>query len=131
MTSSLLRWPKATQADLAARGLMPNWLEDERVLLSHRRRPTRQLLALAQLLTDLSCGDEVATPVTTGSALLVGRITGEYHFEGRSPAGIVHRRPVRWNRLVLRSALVPAFALQDVRPLFRVRLASSRRLSRR
>ncbi len=29
---------KATQADLAARGLMQHWLEDERVLLSHRSR---------------------------------------------------------------------------------------------
>lgn len=207
---------QATQADLAARGLMPRWLEDERVQLSHRsrllakdpafyavsfpgtpadldyfwpgpdplapavenrvgdplwvlraenvgalgefldsgvvgfgagcgidsdvsgldlgamrdllgvpgrRRPNRQLLALAQLLTDVSGGDEVATPVAGGSALLVGRITGDYHFQGRSPAGIAHRRPVSWNRLVPRSAVAPAYALQDVRPLFRVRLA--------
>ena len=67
--------------------------------------------------------DEVAVLVQQGTALLVGEVVGDYEFAPRDDVGTRHRRRVRWDRLVPRSAVAPPSALQDVRPLFAVQLA--------
>ena len=58
-----------------------------------------------------------------GRALLVGEVLGDYEFAARDDGGTRHRRRVRWDRVVPRSAVAPPSALQDVRPLFAVQLA--------
>ncbi|MGI8592682.1 MAG: MSMEG_6728 family protein [Nakamurella sp.] len=83
-----------------------------------RRKPGRQLLALSQLVSDLAPGDEVATPVESGRALLAGRVAGDYEFAAADGSGLLHRRRVTWERIIPRSSVVPPYALQDVRPLF-------------
>lgn len=88
-----------------------------------RRRPGRPLLALSRFLQEVQVADEVAVLVQQGTALLVGEVVGEYEFAPRDDVGTRHRRRVRWDRLVPRSAVAPPSALQDVRPLFPVRLA--------
>ena len=91
-----------------------------------RRKSGRALAGLAAFLGDIRPGDEVAVLIGHGQQLLVGEITGNHTFStGRtrsSPdsAGPRHRRPVRWERVIGRSSVVPPASLQDVRPLFRV-----------
>jgi hypothetical protein len=94
-----------------------------------RRKPGRQLLALSQLVSDLAPGDEVATPVESGRALLAGRVAGDYEFAAADGSGLPHRRRVTWERIIPRSSVVPIYALQDVRPLFPVYLQSGDRPS--
>ena len=100
-------------------------LDDLRELVGSRgrRRPPRPLLALARFLTEVEVADEVAVLVQVGRALLVGEVRGDYEFAPRDDDGLRHRRRVRWDRVVPRSAVAPPSALQDVRPLFAVRLA--------
>ncbi len=86
------------------------------------RRVTRPLRALARFLTEVQVGDEVAVLVEDGRALLLGQVVGDYEFLATGNA-TTHRRRVRWDRTVPRSAVEPTYALQDVRPLFDVRLA--------
>ena len=71
----------------------------------------------------MQVADEVAVLVQQGRALLVGEVLGDYEFAARTDDGTRHRRRVRWDRVVPRSAVAPPSALQDVRPLFAVRLA--------
>ncbi len=88
------------------------------------RRVTRPLLALSRLLTEIGVGDEAAVLIDGGARLLVGTVLGNYEF---GPAGgmlTIHRRRVRWNRVIERSAVTPPAALQDVRPVFDVRLGA-------
>lgn len=81
--------------------------------------PTRPLRALARFVGDLEVGQPVAVPVQQGQALLAGEITGDYEFQPAT-SGLLHRRTVRWLRLLDRGAARPHGALQDVRPLFSI-----------
>ena len=84
------------------------------------RRPSRAVRALADFVAAVRPGDEIAMLVADGKSLLVGRVTGPYTFAPRDTAGLTHRRSVKWERIVARSALPRPAALQDVRPLFSV-----------
>lgn len=84
------------------------------------RRPTRALRALAEFVEAVRPGDNVGVLVDGGRSLLTGEVTGEYSFVPHDTAGLWHRRTVRWNRIVSRSAVPRPGALQDVRPLFSV-----------
>jgi hypothetical protein len=98
-------------------------LPDLREAVGGRGRVTRPLLALARFLGDVQVGDRVAVLVQGGATLLVGTVVGEYEFAGGGgPA--THVRRVRWGCVVSRSRVRPPAALQDVRPLFRVRLVA-------
>ena len=61
--------------------------------------------------------------VQGGRTLLLGEVAGGYEFSPAAGA-LTHRRSVRWDRFVPRTAVHPPYALQDVRPLFQVRLAA-------
>ena len=98
-------------------------LHELRDLVGARGRPGRPLLALSRFLQDVQVADEVAVLVQQGRALLVGEVLGDYEFAARDDDGTRHRRRVRWDRVVPRSAVAPPSALQDVRPLFAVQLA--------
>lgn len=86
-----------------------------------RRRSARPLAALVALVGEMRRGEEVAVPIENGRRLLLGEIVGDYAFAAGAENGLRHSRPVRWERVILRSSIVPPAALQDVRPLFRVR----------
>lgn len=94
-----------------------------------RRRPTRPLVALAVLVNDVRVGDEIAALVEQERALLVGRVRGDYEHAARDDLGARHRRRVRWDRVEPRAAVTPPSSLQDVRPLFQVRLAPAETLA--
>ena len=87
------------------------------------RRLTRPLIALARFLTEIAVGDEIAVLIDGGRRLLVGVVEGPYEFAAGGGESTAHRRPVRWDRVIQRSAVTPMASLQDVRPLFGVRLA--------
>ena len=89
-----------------------------------RRRSSRMLAALVGLVAQMREGEEVAVPIEHGRRLLLGEIVGNYSFDAGADTGLRHRRPVRWDRAIPRSSITPPAALQDVRPLFRVRRAS-------
>jgi hypothetical protein len=82
------------------------------------RRPAKDLRQLSAFLDDVRPGDPVAVPVAGGDGLLLGEVVGDYLFEGREL--LPHRRPVRWDRVVPRSAARPPATLQDPRALFPV-----------
>ncbi len=84
------------------------------------RRPAKALRQLSALLDEVHPGDRVALPVEGGAGLLLGTVTGDYAFAGRGP--LPHRRPVRWERVVPRSAALRPATLQDPRALFAVEL---------
>ena len=86
------------------------------------RRANRDLRFLGSLLDEVAVGDLVGTPVEGDTALLVGEVTGDYAFAPASVGGPLHRRPVRWDRRLPRSAVRPPSALQDPRRLFDVRV---------
>ncbi|MGS0688212.1 MSMEG_6728 family protein [Nakamurella sp. GG22] len=88
------------------------------------RRVTRPLLALSRLLTEINVGDEVAVLIDGGARLLTGTVLGDYEFGPAGGMSTIHRRRVRWNRVIDRSAVTPPAALQDVRPVFDVRLGA-------
>ena len=110
-----------TQAgiDVDATGLAPPEL---RALSKERsgRRPAKDLRQLSAFLDEVRPGDPVALPVEHGAGLLLGEVVGDYLFQGREL--LPHRRPVRWDRVVPRSAARPPATLQDPRALFRVLL---------
>lgn len=87
---------------------------------SPTRRPTRALRALAEFVEAVRAGDNLGVLVDGGQSLLTGEVTGEYSFIAHDTAGLLHRRAIRWNRIVSRSAVSRPGALQDVRPLFSV-----------
>ncbi|GGK56909.1 MSMEG_6728 family protein [Ornithinimicrobium pekingense] len=88
------------------------------------RRRAKDLRQLAVLLDEVREGDLVGLPVQHGDGLLLGRVTGGYAYAGRGP--LPHRRTVRWERVVPRSAALPPATLQDPRALFRVVLDPGR-----
>ena len=47
-----------------------------------------------------------ALPIEHGAGLLLGEVVGDYLFQGREL--LPHRRPARWDRVVPRSAALPA-----------------------
>jgi hypothetical protein len=94
-------------------------LDDLRALAGVRR-PTRGLRALADLVTAIESGDDLGVLISAGRSLLIGTVTGPYHYAPKDPAGVLHQRPVRWERVLARAALPRPAALQDVRPLFQV-----------
>lgn len=102
--------------DVDATGLAPAELS---VLARERsgRRPAKALRQLSALLDEVQPGDLVGLLVEQDASLLVGEVTGGYSFTGAGP--LPHRRPVRWQRVVPRSAAVRPAALQDPRGLFR------------
>ncbi len=87
-----------------------------------RRRPSRALVALAALVSEINEQDQVAVLVERDRSLLIGRVVGDYQFDPSDAVGLAHRRPVAWQRVVPRAAVIPSSALQDVRPLFTVAL---------
>ncbi|GAA3178444.1 hypothetical protein GCM10010531_35390 [Blastococcus jejuensis] len=108
-----------TQAgvDVDATGLSPAELRALAKELSGRR-PAKDLRQLSVLVDEMRPGDPVAVPVEQGAGLLLGEVVGDYLFQGREL--LPHRRPVRWDRVVPRSAVRPPSALQDPRALFSV-----------
>jgi hypothetical protein len=84
------------------------------------RRPSRALRALAEFVESVQPGDDIGVLISHGQSLLVGQVIGPYTFEPRGAAGLSHRRAVRWDRIIPRSAMPRPSALQDVRPLFSV-----------
>jgi hypothetical protein len=82
------------------------------------RRPAKDLRQLSAFLDEVRVGDRVAVPVDRGAGLLLGTVTGDYRFETREL--LPHRRPVRWDRVLPRSAVRPPATLQDPRALFAV-----------
>jgi hypothetical protein len=103
--------------DVDATGLTPGEL---RVLARELsgRRPAKDLRQLSALLDEVQAGDRVALPVEGGAGLLLGQVVGDYRFTAGEP--LPHRRPVRWGRVVPRSAVRPPASLQDPRALFSV-----------
>jgi hypothetical protein len=89
------------------------------------RRPTRALLALARLVTEVDVGAPVGVLVEQGQGLLLGEVAGHYEFRAGG-GNLTHYRRVRWDRVLARDAVRPSYALQDVRPLFQVRLRADR-----
>lgn len=87
------------------------------------RRNNRALRALASLGGELPPGSSIAVPIQAGAGLLAGRVIGEYAFVPKDESGLLHQRPVRWERVIPRSAVRPYGALQDVRPLFELAVA--------
>ncbi|MDQ1740556.1 MAG: hypothetical protein QOE53_2208 [Pseudonocardiales bacterium] len=84
------------------------------------RRPSRAVRALAEFVASVQPGDDIGVLISGGQLLLIGQVTGSYTFIPRGPAGLTHRRAVRWDRVIPRSAMPRPAALQDVRPLFAV-----------
>ena len=103
--------------DVDATGLTPVELRGLAKELSGRR-PAKDLRQLSAFLDELRPGDLVALPIEQGAALLLGRVTGEYRFEGREL--LPHRRSARWVRVLPRSAAPRPATLQDPRALFTV-----------
>lgn len=105
--------------DVDATGLSPTELR----LLARElsgRRPAKDLRQLSAFLDEVAPGDPVALLIEGGAALLLGTVAGEYEFQGREL--LPHRRRVRWDRVVPRTAALPPATLQDPRALFRVTL---------
>lgn len=104
-------------ADASAGGLaMLRELQD-----TPSRRPSRAVRALSEFVVSVQPGDDIGVLISGGQSLLVGQVTGPYAFTPRGGAmGLTHRRAVRWERVIPRSALPRPAALQDVRPLFSV-----------
>jgi hypothetical protein len=96
-------------------------LPDLQAMLDGRRRRSKPLLALARFLTEMEVGNDVGVFIERGRALLVGRLSGDYHFDPNAAHGLVHQRFVSWHSVVERADVVPPASLQDVRPVFRVR----------
>ncbi len=86
---------------------------------------TRPVAALLSFARDLRPGDRVAVEIEQGGRLLTGEVVGDYAFAARAD-GWQHHRTTRWERVVARSAVAPPSSLQDVRPLFPVRLGRDR-----
>ncbi|GAB2697680.1 MSMEG_6728 family protein [Thalassiella azotivora] len=84
------------------------------------RRPGKALRQLRALAGQVRPGDEVAVPVSGGTALLTGTVEGGYGFDPLVEP--LHRVPVRWREVVDRAAARPHGALQDPRALFAVHL---------
>lgn len=105
--------------DVDATGLTPAGLRSLARELSGRR-PAKDLRQLSVFLDEVRPGDLVALPVEQGTGLLLGRVAGDYRFDGREP--LPHRRPARWDRVVPRAAARRPAALQDPRALFSVLL---------
>jgi hypothetical protein len=105
--------------DVDATGLAPAELRTLSFELSGRR-PAKDLRQLSTFLDDVAPGDPVAVPIEHGTALLLGEITGDYHFQGREL--LPHRRPVRWAGVAPRAAAPRPATLQDPRALFSVLL---------
>jgi hypothetical protein len=82
------------------------------------RRPAKDLRQLSAFLDDVRPGESVALLVQSGAGLLLGEVTGGYRFESREL--LPHRRSVRWDRVVPRSAVRSPATLQDPRALFSV-----------
>ncbi len=95
----------------------------QQMLGAPTRRVTRPLIALARFIGDIGVGDEVAVLIDGGRRLLVGAVEGPYEFRAASGDSAPHRRRVRWERVVPRSAVTSMSALQDVRPVFDVQLS--------
>jgi hypothetical protein len=103
--------------DVDATGLEPAELRALSKELTGRR-PAKDLRQLSTFLDEVEPGDPVGLPVEHGAGLLLGAVGGDYRFEGREL--LPHRRPVRWDRVVPRSAARPPATLQDPRALFAV-----------
>ncbi len=83
-------------------------------------RRTKALLALARFVTEIETGDRIGVLVDRRTRLLVGTVTGDYHWAKSAEHGLHHRRPVAFDEVLLRADIDPPASLQDVRPLFRV-----------
>jgi hypothetical protein len=103
--------------DVDATGLTPGELRALARELSGRR-PAKDLRQLSAFLDEVRPGDRVALPVELGAGLLLGEVVGGYRFDAGEL--LPHRRPVRWERVVPRSAVRPPASLQDPRALFSV-----------
>src|SRR5919202_1763150 len=110
-----------TQAEAAAAGLLPSWVGDEELHLSHRSNLlAKDLRQLSAFLDEMAPGDLVGLPIERGAGLLLGEVVGDYLFAGREL--LPHRRPARFSHVVARSAARPPATLQDPRALFRITL---------
>jgi hypothetical protein len=117
LTAGIVGLGDQSGVDVDAGGLSPAELTALGRARSGRRR-AKDLRQLSALLDDVRPGDPVGVPVAQGRGLLLGEVAGDYVFAAREP--LPHRRPVRWDRVVPRSAALPPATLQDPRALFRV-----------
>ncbi|WP_111767115.1 MSMEG_6728 family protein [Nakamurella deserti] len=97
-------------------------IEDLQAALGLTRRRTKPLVALARFVNEIRTGDRVAVFVEHRARLLVGTVTGDYRWARTAEHGLHHQRPVAFDGVLVRSDVDPPASLQDVRPLFRVRL---------
>ncbi|MDQ1720269.1 MAG: hypothetical protein QOI26_3 [Pseudonocardiales bacterium] len=118
MVTGVVGFGAATGVPVDASALDLAALRELQVIPS--RRPSRGLRALADFIEAVRPGDDIGVLVSGGESLLIGQVTGPYTFAPRDTAGLTHRRTVRWNRVIARSAMPRPAALQDVRPLFSV-----------
>jgi hypothetical protein len=95
-------------------------------LVAPRRRRSKPLLALSRFVTDVPVGDRLALLIDGGRSLLTGTVTSPYRYRPSAPFGLCHQRAVSWREVLPRSSVTPPAALQDVRPVFDVRLDSTR-----
>ena len=105
--------------DVDATGLSPGELRTLARALAGKR-PGKDLRQLSAFLDDVAAGAHVALPVEQGAHLLLGEVLGGYRFAPGEP--VPHRRPVRWGRVVPRSAARRPWLLQDPRALFSITL---------
>ena len=117
LTAGVVGLGDQSGVDLDAAGLTPAELTALGRERSGRRR-AKDLRQLSAFLDDVRPGDLVGLPVAEGTGRLRGEVTGDYRFAPREP--LPHRRPVRWDRVVSRSAAQPPATLQDPRALFSV-----------
>ncbi len=101
-------------------------LADLQAALGVNRRPTKPLVALGRFVNEIEIGDRVGVFVEQRARLLVGTVTGDYRWARTAEHGLHHQRPVTFDSVQVRSDVDPPASLQDVRPLFRVRLVSGR-----
>ncbi|PRY13913.1 MSMEG_6728 family protein [Kineococcus rhizosphaerae] len=114
----------ASGVDVDVRGAAPG--TSLRALLKEirpERRPGKDLRVLDTFVHELAPGDEVAVPIESERALLLGEVVGDYEFSSAKGVCVRHRRRVRWGGRAARTDVRPPAMLQDPRALFCVDLA--------
>lgn len=98
-------------------------IADLHAILGPPRRRTKPLVALTRFVNDVHAGDRIAVFIQNRRKLLAGEVAGDYRWVAAAEHGLYHQRPVAWDTVLQRVDVDPPATLQDVRPLFRVRLA--------
>ena len=99
-------------------------LADLQLIAGPPRRRTKPLVALSRFVNDIEFGDRIAVFLDHRGKLLAGTVTDDYRWIAAAEHGLYHQRPVAWDAVLRRVDVDPPASLQDVRPLFRVRLGA-------